>query len=241
MKYSCLIVEDEPRAKDLIISYIEKIPYLQLSGSCNNAFDALAFLQKNNIDLIFLDIKMPQFTGMQLAKIVKENVKIIITTAYTEYAVESFELGITDYLLKPFSFDRFVQAVQRGLSPINSSNVEIETKREDFTFIIVKLNRNKVKKINLEDILYITTYGNYLKIYQQNDKMTITQETMKVMETLLPDKSFIRIHRCYLVSLNKIEEYTETNLKLNGQKFTIGKLYKRNVLKKMKETYFNRN
>ena len=198
-----LIVDDEPLALDVLDTYIEKIPDLKLVKRCTNALEALEVLQKEPIDLIFLDIQMPQITGIDFLKTLSDPPLVIFTTAYPNYALEGFELDALDYLLKPISFDRFLKAVNRGVDQIKlqrASRGSQEDGGEDYFF--VKADK-KLVKVNYADILYIEGLKDYV-IIRLDQSRVITLQTMKSLEDKLPQQKFKRIHRSFIVNINKI-------------------------------------
>ncbi|WP_339662123.1 LytTR family DNA-binding domain-containing protein [uncultured Polaribacter sp.] len=224
-KLKCVVVDDEPMAREIIESYIAKTPYLKLIKSCKNASEAILFQQENIVDLFFLDINMPEITGLSLAKIINQKAKIIFTTAYREYAIDGFNLNVVDYLLKPISFDRFLQAVQK----VSSS--EITENNADFMF--VRADR-KMVKIDFDAILYIESLSDYVKIFT-SEKTVITRETITNLEEKLPAKLFLRIHRSYIVSLNNISSYTNEFIEVYQKALPISRSYKESVLQKLAE------
>lgn len=224
-KYTCVLVDDEPMAREIIASYIEKTPNLQLVKSCKNASEAILFMQEQNADIYFLDINMPEISGLSLAKIIKNNAQIIFTTAYREYAIDGFDLNVLDYLLKPISFDRFLQAIQK-IKPTKISN-------EINDFMFVRSDR-KMVKIDYNEILYIESLSDYVKIFT-TEKMDITRETITSLEEKLSNKKFLRIHRSYIVSIDKITSYTNEFVEINNKALPISRSYKESVLQKLAE------
>ena len=233
MKIKCLIVDDEPPAREVLKRYIEEIPTLEMVGDCGNAIQAVAVLQQKVIDLIFLDIRMPQLNGTDFLKTLKNPPKIIFTTAYSEYALEGYELDIVDYLLKPVRFDRFLKAVNKAFpapdyrqSP-NQPILADEKKNE--SFIYFRADR-KMIKVLLSDILYIESMKDYVKVITR-DNSIITKQSISSVETMLPEKSFIRTHRSFIVSVNKIKSFTNEIIEIGQAEIPIGKLYRNNVIK----------
>jgi two-component system LytT family response regulator len=224
-KLKCVIVDDEPMAREIIETYIAKIPNLDLIGSCKNAAEAILFAQENEVDLFFLDINMPEISGLSLAKIIHKKVQIIFTTAYREYAIDGFNLNVVDYLLKPISFDRFLQAVQRV------AQSEITENSTDFMF--VRLDR-KMVKIDFNTILYIESLSDYVKIFT-SEKTIVIRETITGLEEKLPVKKFIRIHRSFIISLQNITSYTNEFIEINQKALPISRSYKESVLQKLAE------
>jgi len=198
-----LIVDDEPLALDILETYIEQIPELELVSKCNNAIDARNLLQKESIDLIFLDIQMPELTGIEFAKTLTNAPMIVFTTAYPNFAHEGFELNALDYLLKPVSFDRFQKAVNKAIEKVGSDhNQKEKTVESSIDYIFVKADK-KFIKVNFDDILYIEGLKDYVIIRTEKSRI-ITLQTMKSLEDRLPSKKFIRIHRSYIVNKENI-------------------------------------
>lgn len=231
----CLIVDDEPMARDVIRRYIEKVPILQLAGECGNAIDAMVFLQNEPADLIFLDIRMPHLSGTDFVKSLRSVPKIIFTTAYKEYALDGFELDIVDYLLKPIRFDRFLRAINKAFpqkqeEPATPSPAEpASLKKNNTGFIYLKSDR-KMIKVMLDDILYIESARDYLKVFTQQGSI-LTRQTISSIEAMLSDNDFIRIHRSFIVSIRKIESYTHETVEIGKKELPIGKYYLNSFLK----------
>ncbi|MGK0414757.1 MAG: two-component system LytT family response regulator [Polaribacter sp.] len=222
-KLKCVVVDDEPMAREIIETYIVKTPNLEVLASCKNAAEAILFAQENEVDLFFLDINMPEISGLSLAKIVKNKSQIIFTTAYREYAIDGFNLNVVDYLLKPISFDRFLQSVQKV------SQSEIAKNNNDFMFV---RSDRKMVKIDFNSILYIESLSDYLKIFM-TDKIIVIRETITSLEEKLPSKKFIRIHRSFIVSLKNISSYTNEFIEINQKALPISRSYKESVLQKL--------
>jgi len=223
-----LICDDEPLAIDILESYIDKIPDLELVAKCDNAIDANEIIQKEKIDLVFLDIQMPQMTGIELVKSLTNPPKFIFTTAYAEYAVEGFDLNAVDYLLKPIAFDRFLKAVNKATDNGDKSN---DASEDDFFF--VKADK-KLIKIHFSEILYIEGLKDYVIIKKESGRV-IALQTMKSLEQKLPSNLFKRVHRSYIVNISKIKaivgnavEIVENN---QAKHIPIGKNYKEELLK----------
>ncbi|MGI8583327.1 MAG: LytR/AlgR family response regulator transcription factor [Chitinophagaceae bacterium] len=232
----CLIVDDEPLARDVIRRYIEKVPMLQLVGECGNAIDALMLLQNEAVDLIFLDIQMPQLTGTEFAKALRNAPKIIFTTAFKEYAIDGFELNAIDYLLKPIPFDRFLRAITKAYPQtsvdINLQQTAITNKKNNSGFIFLKADR-KMIKVTLDDILYIESARDYLKVFT-HDNSIITRQTISSIEAMLSEDEFIRIHRSFIVSVKKISSFTHDRIEIGNKELPIGKFYLNSFLKLQK-------
>jgi len=224
----CIIADDEPIARQLLENYIEDIPNLELITSCKNAFEVMAEYQKQAVDLLILDINMPKLSGLSLIKSLKDRPSVIITTAYPEYALEGFELSVTDYLLKPFSFERFLQAVLKVKSDATASTQATITQIDDKTKSIFVKSDKKVIKIDLETIVHIEAYGNYIKVYA--DEMILVPETLShFLETLTSD--FIRIHKSHAINFNHLKLIDGNRIILdNNVKLPIGKSYRKALL-----------
>lgn len=228
----CLVADDEPPAREIIHRYIQNIPGLQLVKECPNALEVLRYLQGEEVDLIFLDINMPQLKGNELLKIMKNPPKVILTTAHPEYALEGYELDVVDYLLKPIQFDRFVKAVHKavqlnGQGFTQTSSPQQETKQESFVYF--RADR-KMVKVMLKDILYIESMKDYIKVFT-NDGVIVTKQSMTSVEAMLPETEFIRTHRSFIVALPKIKSFTHELIEIEKTEIPIGKLFRNNVLK----------
>lgn len=222
---NCLIVEDEPLSQEILESYIENCPELKVAGICKDALQANQLLNSERIDLIFLDINMPILNGIDWLKSLDEIPEVIFTTAYPEHAVEGFNLNALDYLLKPFSFNRFLKAVNKFTCL--QKNLEKSTMFSDST-ITVKSNK-KTYLLKTADLNYIESEGDYLKLHRDEDCIVI-HETLKGFKTKLPDKDFLRVHRSYIVNLNKIE-YLEGNQICIGNKIIpVANSYRKEVI-----------
>ncbi|MCB9262709.1 MAG: response regulator transcription factor [Flavobacteriales bacterium] len=230
----CLIVDDEPLAIDVIKSHISQSVDLELIGSCNNAIQASEILKSQKIDLMFLDIQMPEITGIDFLKSLENPPLVVFTTAYAEYAIEGFELNAIDYLLKPISKERFDKAIAKANEyfKLKHSDEVDSTELED-DHIFVKANQ-KLIKVSYDDILYIEAFADYVKIFIP-EKRIVTLQTMKRMEKKLPEDKFCRIHRSYIVGLKHIESYNTTEVEINHTKLPIGKNYKDQFMDLMKD------
>lgn len=231
----CLIVDDEPPAREVIRRYVVEVPTLQLVGECANAVQALTFLQQQTIDLIFLDIRMPQLDGTNFLKTLKNPPRVIFTTAYPEYALEGYELDVVDYLLKPVRFDRFLKAVNKAyapagqpLAPMPAPETTLEEKRNE-SFVYFRADR-KMQKVMLPDILYIESMKDYVKIVTTQGTI-ITKQSITSVESMLSEKQFVRTHRSFIVAIDKIKSFTNELIEINAAEIPIGKLYRNGVLK----------
>lgn len=238
MKYNCVIVDDERPALKLLTAYLKKLPHLELVATCENAFDALAALQKHSVDILFLDIHMPELTGFEMLQTLKQKPQVIMTTAYREYAVKGFELEVTDYLVKPFSFERFLQAVNKATENLNLKNtsspilssphietpIDFSTKKSD-QYFFVKTN-HKMEKVSLQKILYVESMREYVSI-QLEPRRFLVHQTMNAMAQKLQLPNFIRVHRSYIVGLNHIETISGNVLKIQEKEIPIGGSYRK--------------
>ncbi len=229
----CLIVDDEPPARDILRRYIGEMPMLELTGECANAMEVLSFLQKHSVDLLFLDIRMPQLKGTELIKILKNPPRVIFTTAHADYALEGYELDIVDYLLKPIQFDRFVKAVSKAFQyalPVAAPAVETAppTVGKD-AFVYFRMDRKMVKVI-LADIMYVESMKDYVKIHTC-DGVIITKQSISSVAAMLPEEVFIRTHRSFIVNIGKIRSYTHELIEIEKMEIPIGKLFRNGVRK----------
>ncbi len=231
---NCIIVDDEPLAIDIIADYVSKVSFLNLVKKCKNAIEAYEVIQNEQIDLIFLDIKMPKITGIQFVKSLEQKPMIIFTTAFTNYAIEGFDLDATDYLVKPIPYERFLKAVNKSFSQFNqkkhSDKIISETNQKVYNdYIFVKSDYKNVK-VNLKDILYIEGLKDYVKIYTK-DSTILTLSSLKKIDDKLPDNKFIRIHRSFIISIEKIESIQKSRIIINKQWIPIGDFYKDSFFK----------
>jgi len=230
MNLNCIIVDDEPIARDILRTYIGQVPYLTLVGECEDAFEAMQVLNKQDVDLVILDINMPRFTGLDMLRSLKKYPAIIITSAYPEYALEGFELSVTDYLLKPFSFPRFVQATEKVVTKSSyPSSLAIPVETEDF--LMVKSDK-KLAKVFFNEIIYVEAYGNYIFIYREHDRI-MSKQTLTQLEDQLPERRFVRIHKSYIVSLKSIKFLEGNEVSIGNKKLPVGKVYRDSLMKKL--------
>ncbi len=239
MILKCLAVDDEPLALDILEDYISKIPFLELVKRTESAIEAMQMVQEGNIDLVFLDIQMPELTGIQFLKIAGSKASYILTTAYSQYALESYELDVADYLLKPIAFDRFYKAVEKvrntrqklesaPQAPVTSVGAEKEEETiQDFIFVKTE---HKIQKIELKDILYIEGLKDYISIYTKAERI-ITLQNMKKMEETLPKTNFIRVHKSYIIAVDKIQNIERSRIAINGNIIPIGDTYREEFFK----------
>jgi len=230
---SCILVDDEPIAREILENHLQKIDTIKIVASCKNAVEAFNAINSNTVDLLFLDINMPEISGLSFAKSINKNIKVIFTTAYREYAVDGFNLQAVDYLLKPISFDRLLQSIHKYLdeNTIVHHEEKIEIPEEKTDYIFVRSDR-KMVKINFNEIYYIESIGDYLKIHLSS-KSIVTRESISSMEAKLPYHDFLRIHRSYIVSIPKIESFTNEYIEVNKKALTISRSYKNEVSQRL--------
>lgn len=216
---NCIIIEDEPLALERTKQFAQKVPFLELTATFDNALDGLAFLKTNKVDILFLDINMDELTGVELLESSKIESQVIITTAYQEYALKSYELNVTDYLLKPFTFNRFLQATNKALDNLDKINT---TTAPEFIFVKTE---NRLEKINLHEILYIEGMRDYRRIHTI-DKRIMTLQNFKEFEQIIPPKLVCRVHKSYMVSLGKIDSIERNRIKIADQRIPISETYK---------------
>lgn len=231
MKTRCLIIDSEPLARDLVRSHIEKLENFEIVAECSNAMKALDLLREKPVDLIIIDIQMPDISGIDFLKSLKNPPKIIITTAYREFALEAFELDALDYLLKPVSFDRFLKAINKFYRN-NSEDLKMMNSFPDLnihdTFFYVKENKRAIK-VYLKDIRYIEGLSEYVQIYTDKKKV-VTKTSLVTLDEKLPAELFLRIHKSYIVSVPRIESFTASTVEITGKELPIGRSFKTSVL-----------
>ncbi len=231
-----IIIDDEPLAHQLIEKFCEMLPHLHLQKNCYDAFEAMEFLNKNRVELIFLDINMPKLNGFELLRTLTHSPKVIVTTAYQEFALEGYELGVVDYLVKPFSFERFVKAVNKAISVQNDSIKNtvlsdlslknIESKGDSF---FVKGDK-KHHQINPEKLLFIEAYGNYSKLFLE-EEMIICNEKISDLEIILSKTHFLRVHKSFIVALEKVKTIEGNQIFLENTVVPIGQTYRQKIQK----------
>jgi len=236
MKTRCIIVDDEPLAIEAIQMHVEKFDDLRLVATCLDAYQAFNVLNKKKIDLMFLDIQMPEITGLDFIRSLKNPPKVILTTAYREYAIQAFDLNVVDYLLKPISFDRFMQAIHKYYELCNSDILVPDEgdhgQEADTKHIYVRSDKKNVK-IRYDEILYIESIKDYVKIVCKN-RMVISKLLISEVEEKLPSNLFLRIHRSYIVYIPNIEAFSSTHIDVPGKELPIGRNYKNEVLKTLR-------
>ena len=229
MKTRCLIVDDEPLARELIRGHILKLENCEVIAECDNAMKAMEALRNHNVDLMFLDIKMPQMTGIDFLKTLRRPPKVIITTAFSQYALDGFELDVVDYLMKPITFERFFKSVNKYFQSGNSESVEVDGGKgtSEDAFIYVKENK-KVIKIYMKEIHFIEGLNEYIRIHTDNRRVVV-KSSLQGIESKLPQEQFIRVHKSYIVSIPRIRAFNATTIELENAKLRIGRNYKNQV------------
>jgi two-component system, LytTR family, response regulator len=238
MELKCIAIDDEPLALEIITDYISRVPFLKLMKTFDNALDSIEFLKNNSVDLMFLDIEMESLTGIQLVHALRERPQIIFTTAYDTYAVEGFELDVADYLLKPISFERFVKSVDRVYNEIQMKGNGAKPARTDHASssencIFVK-TESRLQKVDVNDILYIEGQGDYLRIITRTIKV-MTLQNFKKMESILPVSNFVRVHKSYLVALDKIESISKNRIKIGDKLIPVSDSYRNTFFDRLAE------
>ena len=239
MKITCIAVDDEPLALDIMEDYIQKVPYLTHKQSFTGPLDALDFMRNNHVDLVFLDIQMEDLTGIQFIKVLPYKPFIILSTAYENYALKGYELDIVDYLLKPISFDRFVMACNKvferkqskNSGVVDTENLTISNPKYDYFFVKADA---KFVKINFGDILFIEGQGDYLRIITTSDKI-MTLQSFKKMEEILPNDNFIRVHKSYMIAIDKINAVERNRVLLEDKAIPVSETYKSKLVEILKE------
>jgi DNA-binding LytR/AlgR family response regulator len=234
MKIRCLLIDDEPPALKVLASYISKISGLEMVGQCKNAIEAFAVLHQKQVDVIFLDIKMPEILGTQFLKNLSQPPKVIFVTAYRDFAVDGFELDAVDYLVKPVSFERFFKAITKLNRLMGQETVSAATdsKATPDGFVYIKVERD-MKKVFLNDIVYVEGWKDYVKLFLANGKMLLVRQSISGMENLLSEQLFLRVHRSYMVALDKITGYNGFSVQLDDKEIPIGRLYKQVVIERL--------
>ncbi|MEM8965298.1 MAG: LytTR family DNA-binding domain-containing protein [Bacteroidota bacterium] len=233
MKLKCLVVDDEPRAHVVLKNYIEKVADLEIVHSTTSSVEAFSYLQNNPVDLLFLDIEMPELTGLELLEALQKPPKVIITSAHSEFAVDSYNFNVTDYLLKPIPFNRFLKSVNKVLhqySPPNASEEPENTSPNQDHFFVKEDGISK--RIDYASLLYVNSFGNYVRIYTTEGKHMIA-DTMKHMEETLPSDRFLRIHKSYIINLSKVDQAHGKMVTINEQELPVGNAYRQQLLERL--------
>jgi two-component system LytT family response regulator len=239
----CIAVDDEAFATRLLASYIQKIPTLELVGTTTNPLEALQWVQEGRADLVFLDIQMPELTGLQFLKICGNRCKVVLTTAYPEYALEGYEHDVVDYLLKPIAFDRFLRAVQKAQAlvpaaapvppPAPAPSAPLVTASADYLFVKGE-SKNKYLKLNYADILYIQGLKNYVSIHVGSQRI-VTYQTLRDLEAQLPQPPFVRVHKSFIISLDHLRMVEGNTLHVGTESITVGETYREEFFKLIRE------
>ena len=234
-KYNVIIVDDEYLARKLLQDYVSKVESLQLVATCSNAFEAMEALANNTVDIMLLDIQMPDLTGMELVKGLEKKPAVIFTTAYSEYAVDAFNLAVVDYLLKPFDFPRFFQAVRKAIGNVQPKTEETTKQAADISksndFITVKADY-KLYKINYDDLLFIEGQHEYVTFHTTQRRITALF-ALKDLEELLPKDRFVRVHKSYIVSFKHIQDLDKSDVTVAGNKVPVGASYRDDLLARL--------
>ncbi|MGK0365196.1 MAG: two-component system LytT family response regulator [Saprospiraceae bacterium] len=236
-RYKCLIVDDERLAQELLESYVKKIPYLELVGCCSTAMEAMQFIAQNDIQILFLDIQMPDLTGIEFLRALKQRPATIFTTAYSEYAIEGYELSVVDYLLKPIEFDRFFQAVNKAVNSFGEAKeifatpITEEKGKEDYFFVKAD---NKIVRLEFKDILFVEALQKYIQIYTVDQKI-VTLLSLSKIELTLPIQRFIRIHRSFIINIEKVESIEGNMVKMGGHSIPVSKGQRELFMERVRE------
>ncbi|RAK70183.1 LytR/AlgR family response regulator transcription factor [Hymenobacter edaphi] len=229
MKLKCLLVDDEPPALDVLTAYVREVPHLELVGTCENALQAFAALQQQPVDLLFLDIKMPKMLGTDFLRSLPHPPQVIFTTAYREYAYEGFELSAVDYLLKPVSLERFLKAVAKATkTEAPPAPAETPAGANPDAFLYFRIDRKMVKVV-LREVLYVEGLKDYVKIHCAAGPALVVKQTINSMEEKLSASNFLRVHRSFIVALDKVRTYSPSHLEVAGQEVPIGRMYRQQV------------
>lgn len=230
-QHTCIIVEDEPLARNLLTEYVKKVPYLVLVKACSSPLEAMELLRTNPVEILFLDIQMPEITGITLLKVLQKRPLVILTTAYSEYAIESYELDVVDYLLKPITFDRFLKAVDKASQRLAAGTTtqaapeKLPSEPVAQPFVFVK-DGTKLVKINLDDILYVEGLKDYVTIHTK-EKKVVSLQRLKSLETQLPSEKFVRIHHSYIIALKAIDVIHKGEVQIGSAMIPISDTYRK--------------
>ena len=239
-KISCIIVDDEPMALNLVESYVEKTPFLSLKKKCGSAIEAMEFIKSEPVDLLFLDIQMPDLTGIEFSKMLPKETRVIFTTAFDQYALEGFKVEALDYLLKPFDYAEFLAAANKAhiwFNLIDTKNESVVSDEKEFLFV---KSEYKQLRIKLADVLYFEGWKDYIKIWvKDNPKPILTLMSLKSLEEELPESHFMRVHRSFIVSLKNVEVVERSQIIINGQRITVSDQYKPKFLEFINDNSLN--
>lgn len=231
MKIQCIIVDDEPLAIEILEAYIEKIPYLELAGKFTNGIEAMQFLKAHKVDLMLLDIQMPDLTGIQLMKVLHDPPLVIFTTAFDNYALKSYEFEAIDYLLKPVELERFLKAIEKAWKRIERSTAQVAAVPENNSvkesFIFIK-TEYRIQRVEKSEILYIEGMKNYLRVVTRSEKY-MTLQNFKNIQSLLPEPQFMRVHKSFVIALDKIDSIERGRIKIGNRIIPIGDTYKKEL------------
>ncbi len=230
MTINCLVVDDEELARTLLENYIERLPFLNLIGQCKNPLEAMAVLHEKRVDLMFLDIQMPEITGVDFLKTLAQPPLTILTTAYSDFALEGYTLNVADYLLKPFSFDRFMQAVQKASDRIRPTAAATETTSKNH--LLVK-SEHRIHRLAFDDIRYIQSMQEYVAFYTVSSGRILSLGSLKSLEESLPTDQFVRIHKSFIVAASGVKTLEGNQITLDKERLPIGASYRDAVLKKL--------
>ena len=239
-KISCIIVDDEPMALNLVESYVEKTPFLSLKKKCESAIEAMEFIKSEPVDLLFLDIQMPDLTGIEFSKMLPKETRVIFTTAFDQYALEGFKVEALDYLLKPFDYAEFLAAANKAHTWFNLINTKSESVVSDEKEFLFVKSEYKQLRIKLADVLYFEGWKDYIKIWvKDNPKPILTLMSLKSLEEELPETHFMRVHRSFIVSLKNVEEVERSQIIINEQRITVSDQYKPKFLEFINDNSLN--
>lgn len=233
-RISCIIVDDEPVAREILEGHLKRIEQVRVVASCKNAMEAFQTINNHPVDLVFLDIQMPDISGLSFAKSVNRNLKIIFTTAYREYAVEGFDLRAVDYLLKPISFERLLQGINKYLEENPVSRTEpVRDQQETRDESMFVRSERKMVRVDFREVLFLESLGDYLRIHLANGKTLVTRDTISNIEAILPREDFIRVHRSYIVARHRIDSYTSDTIALGKHEIPISRSYREEVIRSL--------
>ena len=235
MSYTCLIVDDEQLARQLLEEFVSKIPMLELKGMCKNPLEVMEILKDEDIDILFLDIQMPELTGVEFVKTLPHKPATIFTTAYSEYALEGYQLDVIDYLVKPFPLDRFIKAVNKATDYIDLKRKALQAGTVNSDYLLLHAD-HKIYKVHLDEIEYIEGLKEYVSYFTKNKRIIVLQ-SLKSIEEELPSDQFIRVHRSYIVPIHKIKTLDGNQVQIGEKLIPIGRSFKEDVLKRV----FNEN
>ncbi|MDO6808807.1 LytTR family DNA-binding domain-containing protein [Zobellia galactanivorans] len=240
IQLKCMIVDDEPMALNLVESYVEKTPYLILKKKCNSAIEAIEFIRTETVDLLFLDIQMPDLTGLEFSKMLPKHTRVIFTTAFDQYALEGFKVEALDYLLKPFDYAEFLTASNKALEWFTLLRGQHKTSISDEKEFLFVKSEYKQLRIKLSDVLYFEGLKDYIKIWlKDNPKPVLTLMSLKNLEEELPEAQFMRVHRSFIVSLKNIEVVERSQIVINDQRITVSEQYKPKFLEFINDNSLN--